>query len=118
MVYRIDHAKELPCAPVVSQSREGHGRPDGRVSVLAAVFSYSGNVAFDVAGIQIRRVERRIQQLNQSMLAANEVPIQRLHGQTGATGIARPRKHRPALRNGIDRHSGLPADPSGVPSSK
>ena len=39
MVHRVDHGKELPCAPVVPQAGERHGRPDGRMGVLPAVFS-------------------------------------------------------------------------------
>jgi len=71
----VDHGKEFPRAPVVSQASEGHCRPDGRMRVLSAVFSNSWGVPFDIAGIQRRRVERRIQKLDQPMLAGNEALI-------------------------------------------
>ncbi len=86
MVQRVDHGQEFPERAPVAQGREGHRRPDRRVSVLPAVLSHPGDVAFDVAGIQIRLVKRRIQELDERLLPANEALIHCFHGQ------ARPRR--------------------------
>ena len=61
MIYRIDHAKQLPRARSVAQGGECHGGPDGRVRILSAVFPYSWDVSSYIAGIKIRRVEGRRQ---------------------------------------------------------
>ena len=50
----------------VAHGGEGHDGPDGGVGVLAAVFAHAGDIAFDVAGIEVRLVERRIEQLDQA----------------------------------------------------
>lgn len=52
-------------------------------------FADSRDVAFDIAGIEIRRVEGWIEQLDELILAANEVLIHRFHGHAGALGISR-----------------------------
>ena len=75
--------------------------------VLPAIFSHAGGVPFDVAWIQRRRVEGRVQKLDQPMLAANEALIHRFHGHARTLMISRTRKHRPALRNRIDLAFGV-----------
>ena len=107
MVHRVDHGKEFPRAPVVPQASEGHCRPDGRMRVLPAVFSHAGDIPFDVAGIQLRLVEGRIQKLDQSMLAANEALIHSFHGHARTLGVSRTGKNGPALRNRIDPAFGV-----------
>jgi hypothetical protein len=49
------------------------------VGVLAAVLAHAGNVAFDVAGIERRFVEGRIEQLNQPGVAADQALIHGFH---------------------------------------
>ena len=66
-----------------------HRRPDRPMRVLPAVFSHPRDVSFDVAGIQIRLVKGRIQQLDQRMVSANETLIHRFHGQARAPDITR-----------------------------
>ena len=102
VVGRVDQGGQFPGAPAVAQGREGHGRPDGGVGVLAAVLAHAGHVALDVAGVQLRLVEGRIEQLDQAVLAAHQALVHRLHGQARALGVARPGQHRPALRDRID----------------
>ena len=61
-----------------------------------------GNVAFDVAGIERRFVEGRIEQLNQSGIAPDQALIDGVHRLTRALRIAGAAEHRPALRQRID----------------
>ena len=58
MVYRVDHREKLPRPSAVAQLGKCHGRPDRPVGVLPAVFPHAGDVAFDVAGIQVRIYQR------------------------------------------------------------
>ena len=81
MVHRVDHGEQFPRAPSVAQGGEGHRRPDRGMGVLAAVFAHARDVAFDIAGIQGRLVEGRIEQLDQRVLAANQPLVHRIHGQ-------------------------------------
>ena len=90
VIDRVDHGEKLPGAPVVALAGKGHGRPDRRMGVLSAVFPDAGNVAFDIAGIQFRLVEWRIEELDQAVLAADEVLVDRFHGPARAFGVSRP----------------------------
>ena len=63
------------------------------MGVLAAVLPHAGDVAFDVAGIQVGFVERRVEQLDQPVLAANQVLVHRVHGHARR---ARDRRRRRA----------------------
>ena len=93
---------ELPGALAIAQGREGHRRPDRAVRVLAAVLAHARDVAPDVAGVEIRPVEGRIEKLDQRVVAAHEALVDGVHRHPRALGIARAREHRPALRNGVD----------------
>ena len=55
--------------------------------VLSAIFSDAGDVPFYIAGIQIRLIERRIQELNQGMLPVNEALIYGFHCHARAFSI-------------------------------
>ena len=81
MVHGVDHGQKLPGALGIALGREGHGRPDRSVGILAAVFAHAGDVAFDVAGILGRLVEGRIEQLDECMVATNEPSVERIHRQ-------------------------------------
>jgi hypothetical protein len=72
--------EQLPRAPVVPQTSEGHGRPDGRMGVLPAVFAHAGDVALDVAGFSadwskggsrswIRPASRRTRRVSSASMA-------------------------------------------------
>ncbi len=80
MVHRVDHGKELPCAPFIPHTSEGHCRPDGRMRILPAVFSDSRSIPFDVFWILCGPVKQRVQKLKQLVLAANQALIERFHG--------------------------------------
>ena len=80
VVHRVDDFKELPGAAVVAQPGKGHGRPDGRMRILAAILPHARGVAFDVAGIQRRGVKGRIKQLDQLLFATHKTLIHGLHG--------------------------------------
>ncbi len=70
--------------------------------VLAAIFAHAGNVTFDVAGIERRFVERRIEQLDQAGLAADEPLFDRVHRKARPLGIPRAGENGPALRQRIN----------------
>ena len=99
---------QFPRPPAVAQRGERHRRPDRRVRVLAAVLSHARDVAFDVAGIQVRLVERRIEELDQRIVAADQALVHRLHGHARALRRSPgPGEHRPALRDRIDLALGV-----------
>ena len=103
VVGRVDHGEQLPGAPTVAQGREGHGRPDGAVGVLAAVLAHAGHVALDVAGFE-RRTCRRAGSSSWIRPCSRRTSRSSTacHGHARAFGIACPGEHRPALRDGID----------------
>src|SRR4029079_5842089 len=70
--------------------------------VLAAIFTHSRHIAFDVAGVQVRLVEWRIEQQDQSGIPADEPTINALHRDGSPLMGARARNTRPALRDRID----------------
>ena len=74
----------------IAQRRERHRRPDRGVRVLAAVLAHAGHVAPDVSRIQRRLVERRIEQLDQRIVAAHQVLVDGIHRRRAT------RSHSPA----------------------
>src|SRR6185369_12979774 len=61
-----------------------------------------GHVAADIAGIEQRFAERRVEQLDQTILAAHQLFIERLHRLARTLRLAGAGKHSPALRNRVD----------------
>lgn len=53
MIHRVDQGKEFPGAPAVTERSKRHRSPDSALGVLPAIFPNSGDVPFDIAGIQI-----------------------------------------------------------------
>ncbi|KAF5056943.1 hypothetical protein DSECCO2_362150 [anaerobic digester metagenome] len=102
VVDRVDHVENLPGASPVAQTGKSHGGPDGGVGVLPPVLPHPRYIALDVAGIEVRRIERRVQKLDQSVLAAHEMPVQGLHGRACPLGVSRSREDGPALGDGVD----------------
>src|SRR6478672_7687673 len=72
------------------------------MGVLTAIFSHSRHVALDVAGVEIRFIEWRIEQQDQTGIPADEPTIDALHRCGRPLMRAGARKNRPALRYGID----------------
>ena len=72
------------------------------MGVLAAVLADAGHVALDVAGLQVRRVEGRVEQLDEPRVAVDQVLVHRRHGLAGAHGVSGPRYDRPALADRVD----------------
>src|SRR4029079_11927860 len=70
--------------------------------ILATVFAHTRYVAFNVAWIQRRFIERWIEQLNQRMLAPHETLIDSFHCLQSSLRVCCPRQNGPALRNRID----------------
>ena len=94
----IDQIEDLPCALDAAALRERHRRPHGRVRVLTTVLAYTRNVALDVAGLELRAIERRIEQLDHADVATHEARIDGFEAKGDARGIAGAREQRPALR--------------------
>ena len=72
------------------------------MSVLAAILAHAGDVALDVARVEVRLVKRRIEKLDEPVVAADEAAIEALHRLHHALVRARTGKDRPALREGVD----------------
>ena len=70
--------------------------------ILAAIFPDAWDISFDITGIQIRLIERRIEQLNQRGISAHQARIDCPHRHARALGVTRAGEHGPALRNRID----------------
>jgi hypothetical protein len=73
----VDQAEQFPGPLGVSGGGERHDGPDGGVGVLPAVFADSGDVALDVAGIEVGFVEGRVEQLDDADVALDQVRVQR-----------------------------------------
>ncbi|EXI71310.1 MAG: hypothetical protein AW07_03753 [Candidatus Accumulibacter sp. SK-11] len=106
MVDRVDHAQQLPGALVLTEFGKGHRRPHRSVRVLPAVLTNAGDVAADVAWVQVRLVEWRIEELDEPVLAAHQPFVDGLHGLARARELTRPAtrvgEYGPALRDRID----------------
>ncbi|MNH21997.1 hypothetical protein D3C79_818360 [compost metagenome] len=102
LAHRVDQAQQFPGLGGIAQAGIGHARPDGRVGVLAAIFAHAGQVALDVAGVQVAVVEGWVEQCDDTDVAAHQVLVQRRHGGLRARRRGNPGKHRPALRHGGD----------------
>ena len=106
-------AEQLPRACGIAERRECHRRPDGRVRVLAAVLAHALHVALDVARAGIGVVERRIEQLDQRRVPADELRVDGVH-RLRARAAHCPRRTTPpssarSNRSGIRRCSTFPA---------
>ncbi len=98
----VDQPEQLPRPLAVPPRGRGHDGPNGAMRVLASVFPHAGYVAFDVARIQIRFVERRIEQQDQTVVPADQPAIDAGHRGFGPLRRAGAGKYRPALRDGVD----------------
>src|SRR5437762_2365920 len=98
----VEDREELPRPVAVAERGEGHHRPHGRMGALPAVLPYARRVARDVAGIERRAVERRREEQDELLSAANEVLLDRGHRPRCARGVGGRRKRgaRPPDRIG------------------
>src|SRR5260370_29371583 len=65
--------------------------------ILAAILANPRDITFDIARMKIGFIKRRIEQLNQAFLSADQTLIYRLHGLASAMRIASAADNRPAL---------------------
>src|SRR6516225_1083037 len=98
----IKQRKQFPGPIVILKERTRHYNPDRGMGVLTAVLANSRDIALDVTGTRDGTIERRVQQLNQLCLGADEAFLYGLHRLTCALWIARAAQDRPALRQGVD----------------
>jgi hypothetical protein len=87
------------------------------MGVLAAVLAHAGDVALDVAGLQIGFVEGRVEQLDDLLVAPHQALVDRRHRLAGAHRIAAPEMTAQLWLIESIWHSSLLDEPSGVPSS-
>src|SRR4029079_897686 len=107
VVKGVDHLRQLPGARIVAQRRERHRGPDRPMGVLATILPHTRHVAANVSGLEIGSIERRIEKLDQRVVATNQARADRVHRSPRACGIPRPRKYRPALGDRIDLTLGV-----------
>src|SRR2546426_12414450 len=72
------------------------------MGILAAVLADARGVAFDVAGVQRRAVERWGEQEDQLLAAPNEILLDGGHRPRGPERLGGAREHPPRLRDRID----------------
>ena len=87
MVDWVDDIEQFPGALAIAQFGEGHGCPDGGVGVLAAVFAHARYITFDIAGVHGGFIEGWIEQLDNALIAAHQMRIERGHSLARAHGI-------------------------------
>lgn len=75
-------------------------------------------VSFDIARIQIRRVKRRVQKLDERVTQADPGICHDIHGHARTLRIGAPGENRQASAVESMRHWGFCVESSGVPSSK
>ena len=72
------------------------------MGVLAAVLADARHVALDVAGLQGALVERRVEELDQLVVAAHQTLLDRVHRRSGPRRVRDAGDHRPGLRDRVD----------------
>jgi hypothetical protein len=77
------------------------------MGILPAVLPYPRNVSFDIAWIQVRCVERRVQELDKVVVPPDKKLVHRFHCPAGAFRFPGAGENRPALRKGIDAAFGI-----------
>src|SRR5665213_444707 len=109
MVDRVQHREQLTGLVAVAEHREGNDRPDGAMTILAAVLADARWIALDVSGVERRQIEWWGEEQDQPVIAANEVLIDRRHGLRGVDRIAGAGDHAPRLCDRIDAAFGIQA---------
>ena len=80
------HARSASFKP-----RKRHRRPDRRMGVLAAILPHTRHVSADVARIDAQVVERRIQKLNEPVLALDQAFVDGVHRRYASARVRRRR---------------------------
>jgi len=75
VVDRVEDREQLARLVAVAEGGEGEHGPDRRMRVLATVLPDAGQVALDVAGIEVAVVERRREEQHQAVAAPDEVLV-------------------------------------------
>ena len=115
MIDGIEQREKLRRLVALTQRGERHDRPGRRVRVLATILANPGRIALDVSWIVRSLVVRRREQKRQSILAPNQVPIERGHRTGRATTIAVMQASKFSLavtRAGQPRNPQMPIEPS------
>src|SRR4051794_27322166 len=68
----IDQPEQIPRPRHVPRSGKSHDRPACGVGVLPAVLTNARDVTFDVAGVEVRLVERGVEQLDYANVPLDE----------------------------------------------
>ena len=72
----IEHREQPPRLFGIAQPGHGHDGPDRGMGVLPAILSNAGDIAPNVAGVQLRAVEWRIEQADRRRIRVDQ-PLQR-----------------------------------------
>ena len=91
----VEQREKLGRLVALAERGERHHRPGRRVRVLAAVLANARRIALDVSRIVRRLVERRREQQRQSVIAPNQLPIERGHRAGRAIGRLRRLTRQP-----------------------
>src|SRR5512146_680976 len=115
---RIQEAEQLAGLVSITKRRERQHGPDGRMSVLAAVFANTRDIAFDIPGILRHPVEGWRQQAYQPVLPVHQMLVHRRHGACAAARVGGATDHAPGLRNRINAALRICSGPQRCPVIK
>ena len=110
-IHRVEHGEKLDRPFAVSQLGERHDAPDGCMGVLPAVFTHSGQIALDVAGIPACFVKRWREQQYEIVAGSNQIGVDSVHRAPCSGWIGRARQDAPALRDRVDTALGIARRP-------
>ena len=102
MVDRIEDREQLARLVAVAEGGEREHRPDRRVRVLAAVLADAGQVALDVAGVEVGVVERGREEQHQAVAAPDEVLVDCGHRPLRPRSVGGARQNAPRLGDRVD----------------
>src|SRR4029450_13352265 len=102
MVDRVDKVPKFHGAVAATLQRRRERNPSGSVGILAAVLADARHVSFDVARLKGAFVERRVEQLDQFVLATYQTLLNRIHRRLSPRRVCYTGNDRPCLRDAVD----------------
>ena len=102
MVDRVDQVPEFQGAVAVTLQRRRQHDPGGGMGVLTAVLADARHISFDVARLQGALVERRVEELDQFVVAAHQSFLNGVHCRSSPLRVRHAGDDRPGLRDRVD----------------